>query len=184
MIFNTEAADRSESDVDVEAPCDLFATLYYPNFIEHDSRGWAAARDGGTEHLVGMFGFFTAVQIRDTAGLILGVQSKKISEGSRYAQIKSRMILFQRRAMEQVDTVSNYLGGEDLAFATGVLSEFQSLLVGIQMAGVRMLYNRTPSFGPFFERWNDELAGRMDEIARRRVARQPPGDEGAEPKSA
>lgn len=184
VIFNAETTDRSESDIDVETSCDLFATLYYPDFIAHDSRGWAAARDGGIEHLVGMFGFFTAVQIRDTAGLIQGVQSKKISEGSRYAQIKSRMILFQRRAMEQIGTLSNYLGEEDLAFATGVLSEFQSLLVGIQMAGVRMLYNRTPSFGSFFERWNDELAGRMEEIACCRAARKRPGDEGAEPKSA
>jgi hypothetical protein len=131
-----------------------------------------------------MFGFFAAVQIRDTAGLILGVQSKTISEGSRYAQIKSRMILFQRRAMEQLVTLSNYLAGEDLAFATGVLSEFQSLLVGIQMTGVRMLYNRTSSFGSFFERWNDELACRMEEIARRSAARKRSGGEEAEPKSA
>lgn len=184
LIFNAEATNRSESDIDIETSCDLFATLYYPNFIEHDSRGWAAVRDGGTEVLVGIFGFFTAVQIRDTAGLILGVKSKEISEGSRYAQIKSRMILFQRRAMEQFGALADYLTGEDLAFAIGVLSEFQALLVGIQMAGVRMLYKRTSSFTSFFERWNDELAGRMKEMARRRAAQQRPGDGRAEPKSA
>jgi len=182
VIFNASGTDRSESDIDVETPCDLFATLYYPNFIEHAARGWAAARDGGIEHLAGMFGFFSAVQIQDTASLIAGVQASEILEGSRYAQIKSRMILFQYRSMDQFGALSN-LEGEDLAFAIGILSEFQALLVGIQMAGVRRLYKRMSSFASTFERWNGELTRHMDEIVRR-AARERAVREDAATKSA
>jgi len=168
IIFRHEDVDENAPSADLETRCDMFATYYFPYFVEHDARGWEAARDGGTEHLAGVYGFFAAVQIKQTIGLILGLYLEEFSEADeKYTAISSRMTDFERRAMNQAGILLEMIRLDKVmsSFAADVLSEFQCLLVGVQMVGTRMLLHQESSFASHFSKWKAGLQRHMDGMA-------------------
>lgn len=111
--------------------------------------------------------------MRETVGLILGVSAKEFTEGSEtFERFSSRMTEMECRAMNQVGVLYQTLrrDSEMLSYASAILSEFQALLIGVQMIGSRMLRRHQTSFTSHFLQWQSRLQDHLTEMSSRRAA--------------